>query len=55
MPGMAMTGNTTVMPSPLLGVYEVAGNFGMSGAWQMTLEWNGPAGRGSANFNGSVQ
>jgi Cu(I)/Ag(I) efflux system membrane protein CusA/SilA len=55
MPGMAMTGDTTVMPSPLRGVYEVAGNFGMSGAWQMTLEWNGPAGRGSANFNGSVQ
>jgi Cu(I)/Ag(I) efflux system membrane protein CusA/SilA len=55
MPGMAMTGDTKVMPSAQRGVYDVAGNFGMSGAWQMTLEWNGPAGRGSANFNGSVQ
>jgi hypothetical protein len=50
-----MTGDTKVMPSAQRGVYDVAGNFGMSGAWQMTLEWNGPAGRGSANFNGSVQ
>jgi hypothetical protein len=27
----------------------------MSGAWQMALEWNGPAGQGSVNFHGSVQ
>lgn len=55
MPGMAMAGDTRVTPAAQRGVYDVAGDFSMSGAWQMTLEWNGPAGRGSANFNGSVQ
>jgi hypothetical protein len=36
-------------------VYEASGDFGMSGSWQMTLEWNGRAGRGSAAFDGRVQ
>ena len=36
-------------------MYEATGDFAMSGAWDMTLEWNGPAGRGSAAFKGSVQ
>ena len=55
MPGMAMTGTTTVEKSDRPGVYRAAGSFGMSGAWDMSLEWNGPAGRGSAAFKGSVQ
>jgi hypothetical protein len=50
-----MTGTTSVAPAGPAGVYEAAGEFGMSGTWKMTLEWNGPAGRGSANFDGSVQ
>jgi Cu(I)/Ag(I) efflux system membrane protein CusA/SilA len=55
MPGMAMTGTVSVMPAGQPGVYEASGDFGMSGSWQMTLEWNGPAGRGSAAFDGRVQ
>ena len=55
MPGMAMTGTVSVAPAGQPGVYEATGDFGMSGSWQMTLEWDGPAGRGSANFDGSVQ
>jgi hypothetical protein len=55
MPGMAMTGTMSVVPAGHPGVYEATGDFGMSGAWHMTLEWNGPAGRGSAAFDGSVQ
>jgi Cu(I)/Ag(I) efflux system membrane protein CusA/SilA len=55
MPGMAMTGTTLVTPGERPGVYEAKGDFGMAGSWQMTLEWDGPAGRGSAAFNGSVQ
>jgi Cu(I)/Ag(I) efflux system membrane protein CusA/SilA len=55
MPGMAMSGGVTVMPTGEPGVYEATGNFGMAGAWQMTIEWNGPAGRGSAAFEGNVQ
>jgi hypothetical protein len=55
MPGMSMSGGVTVMPTGQPGVYEATGNFGMAGAWQMTIEWNGPAGRGSAAFEGNVQ
>jgi len=27
----------------------------MAGAWQMAIEWNGPGGQGSVNFQGGVQ
>jgi hypothetical protein len=55
MPGMAMTGTTSITPGERPGIYEAKGDFAMSGSWDMTLEWNGPAGRGSAAFKGSVQ
>jgi Cu(I)/Ag(I) efflux system membrane protein CusA/SilA len=55
MPGMLMTGATQVQPAPVPGRYEVTGEFGMAGAWQMALEWDGPAGRGSVKFEGAVQ
>jgi len=55
MPGMAMTGTMSVIPAGQPGVYEASGDFGMSGSWQMALEWNGPVGRGSAAFDGRVQ
>jgi hypothetical protein len=55
MPGMAMTGTTMVEKGDRPGVYQVAGSFGMSGAWDMMLAWDGPAGHGSAAFKGSVQ
>ncbi len=55
MPGMAMTGTLSVTPAAQPGVYEVAGDFGMAGSWKMALEWNGPAGRGSTDFEGGVR
>jgi len=55
MPGMAMAGTTSVEKGERPGVYQAAGTFAMSGAWDMTLEWSGPAGRGTAAFKGSVQ
>jgi hypothetical protein len=55
MPGMTMAGTTAVTAGDRPGVYEATGDFTMSGSWDMTLEWNGPAGRGSAAFKGSVQ
>ena len=55
MPGMAMTSQTTISPAGQSGVYDATGEYGMAGSWQMTLEWNGPAGRGSASFDGDVQ
>jgi copper/silver efflux system protein len=55
MPGMAMSGNLQVMPSGVQGRYTATAEFGMAGAWQMGLDWDGPAGRGSVNFHGGVQ
>ena len=55
MPGMVMTSPTTIAPAGQAGEYDVTGEYGMAGSWQMTLEWNGPAGRGSASFDGDVQ
>jgi Cu(I)/Ag(I) efflux system membrane protein CusA/SilA len=55
MPGMVMPGNVEVDPSGVRGRYAATAQFGMAGAWQISIEWNGPAGRGSANFEGTVQ
>jgi Cu(I)/Ag(I) efflux system membrane protein CusA/SilA len=55
MPGMVMSGGITVMPTGQRGRYEATGEFAMAGAWQMNIEWDGPAGRGSVAFEGSVQ
>jgi Cu(I)/Ag(I) efflux system membrane protein CusA/SilA len=55
MPGMVMSSGLQVSPSGVPGRYLATAEFGMSGAWQMALEWNGPAGQGSVNFQGSVQ
>ena len=55
MPGMVMNSPITIAPTGQPGVYEATGDFGMSGSWRMTIEWNGPAGRGSAAFEGNVQ
>ena len=55
MPGMLMTSAIDIKPTGQAGVYEATGGFGMAGSWQMILDWNGPAGRGSAMFEGRVQ
>jgi len=55
MPGMVMTSPITIAPGGQPGVYEATGEYSMAGSWQMTLEWNGPAGRGTAAFDGDVQ
>jgi Cu(I)/Ag(I) efflux system membrane protein CusA/SilA len=55
MPGMAMSGDVEVHRTPVAGLYEASANFGMAGAWPMTIEWNGPAGHGSVNFEGTVR
>jgi len=44
-----------IAPTGEAGVYEATADFGMAGSWQMTLEWDGPAGRGSAAFQGNVR
>jgi Cu(I)/Ag(I) efflux system membrane protein CusA/SilA len=55
MPGMVMSGNVQVQPSGVPGRFTATAEFGMAGAWSIGVEWTGPAGRGSASFEGSVQ
>ena len=55
MPGMVMPGGVQVQPGDVPGRFNVTAEFGMAGAWQMAISWDGPAGRGSVNFEGSVQ
>jgi Cu(I)/Ag(I) efflux system membrane protein CusA/SilA len=55
MPGMVMSGGLQVTPTGVPGRYAATAEFGMAGAWQMAIEWNGPAGQGSVTFQGGVQ
>jgi hypothetical protein len=54
MPGMAMSGNVEVNRVSV-GRYVATAEFGMAGAWRMAIEWTGPEGHGSVNFEGTVQ
>ncbi len=55
MPGMAMSGNLQLQLGDVPGRYTATAEFGMPGAWEMRVEWDGPAGRGSTTFEGHVQ
>ena len=55
MPGMTMPGSVNVTRGEVPGRYNATGEFGMAGAWQMRIDWNGPAGQGSVNVDGTVQ
>jgi Cu(I)/Ag(I) efflux system membrane protein CusA/SilA len=55
MPGMVMSSGLQLRRTGVPGRFEATAEFGMAGAWQMTVEWDGPAGRGSVNFQGAVQ
>jgi YtkA-like len=55
MPGMPMFGSMDVQRTEVAGRYQASGEFGMAGAWRMTIEWNGTDGRSSVAFTGSVQ
>jgi hypothetical protein len=55
MPGMVMSSGLQVAPGGVPGRYAATAEFGMAGTWQMSIEWSGPAGQGSVNFQGSVQ
>jgi Cu(I)/Ag(I) efflux system membrane protein CusA/SilA len=55
MPGMVMSGALQVTPTGVSGRYDATAEFGMAGAWQMTIQWDGPAGQGSVTFEGNVQ
>jgi Cu(I)/Ag(I) efflux system membrane protein CusA/SilA len=55
MPGMVMPGKVQVTSAGVRGRYTATAEFGMAGAWQMSIEWSGPAGKGSVSFEGAVQ
>ena len=55
MPGMVMSSGMQVARSGTPGRYTGTADFGMAGTWQMAVEWDGPAGRGSISFEGNVQ
>jgi ABC-type Fe3+ transport system permease subunit len=55
MPGMVMSSGMQLQPSGTPGRYLGTADFGMAGAWQFAIEWDGPAGKGSTSFEGKVQ
>jgi len=55
MPGMVMSSGLLVQRTAVAGRYDATAEFGMAGAWHMALEWDGPVGHGSINFEGAVQ
>ena len=55
MPGMVMSSGMQLQPSGTPGRYLATADFGMAGAWQFAIEWDGPVGRGSTSFEGKVQ
>ena len=56
MAGMApMVGNIDVRPTDTDGRYVLATSLSMVGDWRIGLEWDGPAGRGSASVSIAAQ
>lgn len=50
-----MFGPVAVQPTSTPGRYLATSELSMAGDWRLTVEWNGPAGRGSASFSPAVQ
>jgi Cu(I)/Ag(I) efflux system membrane protein CusA/SilA len=55
MPGMTMSGGVEVARTSRSGRYHAAGEFAMSGVWQMSLQWSGTAQPGSVSFQENVR
>jgi copper/silver efflux system protein len=55
MPGMVMPAGLDVRPSGVPGRYNATADFGMAGAWQFSIQWDGAGEAGSTTFEGSVQ
>ena len=50
-----MFGSIDVKPAGEAGRYTATASLEMAGGWRLGLEWDGPAGKGSVNFTGTVQ
>jgi len=55
MAGTPMFGSLDVKRTNVAGRYAATGEFSMAGTWRLSIEWDGPAGRGSVTFSGAVQ
>jgi hypothetical protein len=55
MSGMApMMGSVFLEKGDMPGRYKAETDLSMSGGWTLKLEWDGPAGRGTASFSATV-
>jgi hypothetical protein len=55
MTGMSpMFGPVDVQPTSVAGRYIATSNLSMAGEWRLSLQWDGPAGRGSTTFSSTV-
>ena len=52
MPGMVMSSGHPGQRTQIAGRYDATAEFGMAGAWHMTLEWDGPAGPAGSTSKG---
>lgn len=50
-----MLGSIFIEPTATPGRYTAETDLSMSGGWTLKLEWDGPAGRGSASFAATVE
>jgi len=55
MSGVPMLGSVAVERTEVPGRYRADGDFSMAGTWRVAIEWEGPAGKGSVSFSGTVQ
>jgi Cu(I)/Ag(I) efflux system membrane protein CusA/SilA len=55
MSGMVMSSGLRLTETDTPGRYLASAEFGMAGAWNVSVEWEGPAGQGSISFEGTVQ
>ena len=51
----AMQGSIFINRGDVAGRYTAETDLSMSGGWQLKLEWDGPAGKGNAAFNATVE
>ena len=50
-----MMGSSFVTKTDVPGRYAVETDLSMAGTWRLSVEWDGPAGKGSASFSGTVR
>ena len=56
MAGMApMLGSVFLEKGDMPGRYKAQTDLGMSGGWQLKLDWDGPSGRGTATFAATAE